>query len=125
MPATRRTTHFCLYVFVLALEARAQDPVAKGIDEFHHGQYLAARNTLEQAVNQKPRDPHARTFLALARAATGSCDVALNDLSQSFTSSKDSDLRRLAGLALAQCHLARNRFDLALPVVLELEKQFP
>lgn len=125
MPATRWHRRSCLCIFLLALEARAQDPVAKGIDQFHHGQYLAARSTLEGAVKRKPGDPHARTFLALARAATGGCDVALNDLSESFTSNKNSDLRRLAGLAVAQCHLARNRFDLALPVVLELEKQFP
>src|SRR4029077_1981005 len=32
---------------------------------------------------------------------------------------------RLSGLGLAQCHLARNRYDLALPVVLVLEKRFP
>jgi tetratricopeptide (TPR) repeat protein len=104
---------------------RAQDPVAQGIEQFHQGNYEAAKTTLAQALKRKPSDEHARTFLALARAATGGCNAAANDLYDAFTNSKDADLRRLAGLALVQCHLARNRFDAATPVVLELERQFP
>jgi tetratricopeptide (TPR) repeat protein len=105
--------------------AYAQDRVAEGIEEFRQGKYADAQATLEQALRQKPGDPHARTFLALSRAAVGGCDLAVNDLSAAFTTNQDADLRRLAGLALAQCHLARNRVDAALPVVVELEKQFP
>jgi tetratricopeptide (TPR) repeat protein len=103
----------------------AQDPVARGIGEFHQGKYEAAKATLAQALKQKPGDAHARAFLALARAATRGCDAAAQDLADIFAQSKDADLRRLAGLALAQCHLARNRYDLALPVILDLEKRFP
>ncbi len=120
MPDTKAT---CFLFFATAL--LAQDPVARGIEEFHQGHYESAKTTLEQALKQKPGDAHARTFLALARAATGGCDAATNELSDVFAQSKDTDLRRLAGLALAQCHLARNRCDAALPVVLELQKQFP
>jgi tetratricopeptide (TPR) repeat protein len=114
-----------LAALLLAVTAIAQDRVAKGIEEFRQGKYGDAQATLEQALKQKPGDPHARTFLALSRAATGGCDVAANELSAAFTTSPDADLRRLAGLALAQCHLAHNRLDAALAVVVELEKQFP
>ena len=112
-------------LFILGPAVHAQDMVAKGIEQFHQGKYQAAKTTLVQALKQKPRDEHARTFLALSRAATGDCNTAANDLYDAFTTNKDSDLRRLAGLALVQCHLARNRFDAATPVVMELERQFP
>jgi tetratricopeptide (TPR) repeat protein len=114
-----------LAALLLAVPAFAQDRVAKGIEEFRQGKYADAQVTLEQAFKQKPGDPHARTFLALSQAAIGMCDVAANDLSAAFTTSQDADLRRLAGLALAQCQLAHNRLDAALAVVVELEKQFP
>ena len=102
----------------------AQDPVAKGIEEFHRGNYASAQTILEQAFKQNPGNLHARTFLALSRAATGGCDSAANDLTAVYAS-QNSDLRRLAGLALAQCQMAHNRLDAALPIVLDLQKQFP
>jgi tetratricopeptide (TPR) repeat protein len=114
-----------LAALLLAVTASAQDRVVKGIEEFHQGKFADAQATLEQALKQKPGDPHARTFLALSRAAAGRCDVAANDLSAAFTTSQDADLRRLAGVALAQCHMAHNRLDAALAVVVELERQFP
>ena len=114
-----------LAFLLIAVAAFAQDPIARGIDEFRQGKYEAAKATLEQALAQKPTDAHVRTFLALARAATGGCDTATSDLASTFASGTDADLRRLAGLALAQCHLARGRLDAALPVVTELKKQFP
>ena len=117
--------HFSACVFILCGAASAQGQVARGIEEFHQGKYAASKATLEHALQQNPNDAHARTFLALARAATGGCVAAAADLADIFAQGKDNDLRRLSGLALAQCHLARNRYDLALPVVLELEKQFP
>ncbi len=110
---------------LLFAAAYAQDRVTQGIEQFHQGKYVEAQATLEQALKQKPGDAHARTFLALSRAAAGGCRAAVNDLSAAFATNQDSDLRRLAGLALAQCHLAQNRVDAALPIVAELEKQFP
>ena len=104
--------------------AWAENPVAAGIDEFRQGNYAAAQATLEKALQRDPGNPHARAFLALSRAATGSCDTAINDL-QSAYDGQDPELRRLGGLALAQCHMARNRLDAALPIVMQLEKQFP
>ena len=125
MPAIRWTRCSCLVPFLIAATLPAQDPVARGIDEFHHGKYEAAKATLEGALKQRPGDAHARTFLALSRVATGGCETAANDLSDAFHNNKDAELRRLAGLGLAECHLGHNRFDAAMPVVLELEKQFP
>ena len=122
MPGIRR---YRLAFLVIAGTAFAQDPIARGIDEFRQGKYEAARTTLEQALAQKPGDAHARTFLALARAATGGCDTAGNELANIFAKGTDADLRRLAGLALAQCDLSRGRLDAALPIVTELKKQFP
>jgi tetratricopeptide (TPR) repeat protein len=126
MPAIKGHRHSCLFLIsIWAVAALAQDPIARGIEEFHRGKYGAAKATLENALKQTPGDMHARTFLALSRAATGGCDAATNDLADVFTQGKDSDLRRLSGLALAQCHLARNRYDAALTVVMQLQSQFP
>jgi len=119
-----RATKCACITALLVTSVFAQDPVAKGIEEFRQGNYAAAKTTLEQAFKLNPGDLHARTFLALSRAATGGCDVAANDLAAVYAG-KDSDLRRFAGLALAQCHMARNRLDAALPIVMDLEKQFP
>jgi tetratricopeptide (TPR) repeat protein len=106
-----------------ALSARAQDTAA-GIEQFHKGQYVEARKTLERALKQSPGDAHAATFLALARAATGGCAEALPELAAQFRTSA-SELRRLAGVGLAQCHLAESRFDEAYPVIRSLEERDP
>jgi len=95
------------FLFTAAL--LEQDPIATGLAQFHQGKYEAAKTTLEQALKQKPGDEYARTFLALARAATGGCDAVSDDLANLFKSNKGADLRRMAGLALAQCHVARSR----------------
>jgi len=92
--------------------------VADGIAAFQRGDYRAARVQLEKAGN----DPRARLFLAFVRAATGECDAAIPELTKGFASGQD---RRLAGLALAQCHIAGKRFAEAGPVVAQLEKDFP
>src|SRR5580704_12507785 len=103
MRATRVELLQAACVFLFAGLLWAQDPVAKGVQEFREGNYEAAKTTLQQALEQKPGDAHARTFLALARAATGGCDAAASDLSATFAGTPIPDLRRLAGLALAQC----------------------
>ena len=100
------------------LLAAQSNPVTDGIAAFNHGDYKAARASLERA----PSDPRARLFLALTRAATGGCDAALPELAKGFAA---GDNRRLAGLALAQCHIAAKRFAEAGPIVAQLEKQFP
>ncbi|HEY2012461.1 MAG TPA: tetratricopeptide repeat protein [Bryobacteraceae bacterium] len=97
----------------------------EAIEAFHHGQYGQARQMLEKIVAGNPGDVTARTFLALSRAATGSCESTRDDLKQQFAVNSDAALRRLAGIALVQCDLARNRFDDAWPVLDQLQKSFP
>jgi tetratricopeptide (TPR) repeat protein len=93
-------------------------PVADGIAAFHHGDYKSARTVLERS----PNDPQASLFLALTRAATGECDAAIGGLAKAFSSGTE---RRLAGIALAQCHIAAKRFIEAAPILAQLEKDFP
>lgn len=92
-------------ILVAALFAlSAAEPAAtRGIAAFHEGRYADAERLLHQALAQDANDDHARTFLALTRAATGHCREALPDLNERFQSSSDAELRRLAGLALVDC----------------------
>src|ERR1700680_2429641 len=98
---------------------------ADGIELFHRGQYAKARDMLEKIVAASPDNSVAKTFVALSRAATGSCEAAVGDLGQQFLSNADAALRRLAGIALLQCQLARNRMEDAWPVLAQLQKHFP
>ena len=120
MPATREVCFRLLAVAFLAgaLLFAQSNPVADGIAAFQRGDYQAARRNLERA----PTDPRARLFLALTRAATGECDGALPELAKGFSGGEN---RRLAGLALAQCHIAAKRFAEAGVVIAQLEKEFP
>jgi tetratricopeptide (TPR) repeat protein len=105
-------------VFAAGLLCAQTNPVADGIAAFNRGDYKAARQNLEQA----PSDPQARVFLALTRAATGECEGAVPQLAQGFSRGAT---RRLAGLALAQCHINAKRFPEAGAIVAQLEKEFP
>lgn len=97
------------------------DPVSQGIAEFNHGEYAAAKRDLKTVAG----DPRAATFLALSQAATGECDTALPELERRFPTKTDGTLRRLTGLALAQCYMAQKHTDAAEPVVAVLLKEFP
>jgi tetratricopeptide (TPR) repeat protein len=103
---------------LLSLLAAQADPAALGIADFNHGDYASARRHLEKAS----ADARARMFLALTRAAMGECEAVLTDLA---TPNGEPELRRLTGIALAQCHIAAKRFDAAEPVLARLEKEFP
>src|SRR5689334_4111530 len=92
---------------------------ADGVQAFRSGRYADARRILEKTPGADP------TFLALARAATGSCDAARPDLAREFSGNADLKLRRLAGIALVQCDLTQNRVAEALPVVEQLRKAYP
>jgi tetratricopeptide (TPR) repeat protein len=74
------------------------------------------------AQQKAPGDPQAQFLLALTKASTGQCDSALPALTAGFSSGPN---KRLAGLALAQCHIAAKRFAEAGVVVAQLEKDFP
>ncbi len=96
-------------VFLLAacsLQAQ-EDLVGRGIAEFNKGRYTAAVQLLQKA----PDSARQRLFLALARSGIGQCKAAQGELSQQFQEASDGQMRRLAGLALAQCQLAAGRYD--------------
>ena len=106
---------------VLLLFLAQADPVARGIAEFNRGDYAAAQRELQPVAN----DRRAGSYLALTQAATGACDAAVPELERHFTEKGDATLRRLTGLALAQCYIVQKRLDAAEPVMLALEKEFP
>jgi len=109
-------------LLLAALTARAQqDSLEKGIAEFHRGEYAAAQASLEKAADS----PQRRAFLPLARAAGGHCDAARPDLAKEFAETPDAELRRLTGLALAQCDLAQGHYDQAFPVLARLKSLYP
>jgi tetratricopeptide (TPR) repeat protein len=107
-----------LLLFAGALLSGQSNPVAEGIAAFHRGDYQAARDSLERNANE----PQARFFLALIQAATGACGAATPDLEKGFSGGAD---RRLAGLALSQCHITAKRFAEAGVILAQLEKEFP
>jgi tetratricopeptide (TPR) repeat protein len=111
-------------VLVLAPLLAAQT-TTDAIEAFHRGRYLQARQALEKIVVESPGDAVARTFLALSRAATGACEAARGDLQQQFAGNGEASLRRLAGIALVQCDLARNRLENTWPVLVKLQQSFP
>jgi uncharacterized protein HemY len=103
-------------LFLLASYTSAQpDAFVKGLDAFHKGDYPAAEKLLRASS-----DPRAKAFLALTLAATNRCPQAEPDLTAAFAAAK-SDTQRLAGLALAQCHIAASRWDDASAVVLKFK----
>ena len=103
----------------------AESTTEQGLIAFQQGHYLQASRLLADAVRSNPRDEHARTFLALARAATGHCPEAVPDLTDRFQKSENRDLARLAGLALAQCLVAQGDTAKAVPIAGQLEAKYP
>jgi tetratricopeptide (TPR) repeat protein len=110
-----RGINWCGFVFASVLSAQT---VADGVAAFQRGDYKAARSGLERHAD----DPDARLFLALTKAATGECEASIAELAKGFSGGKN---RRLAGLALAQCHIAAKRFAEGGQVVGQLETEFP
>ena len=106
-------------------QAAAEQVIAQGIAAFQQGRYADASRQLQDALKQDPANEHARTFLALTRAATGHCAEAVPYLSDRFGQSSSADLSRLAGLALAQCLVSENEVGKAVPVVTQLEAKYP
>jgi tetratricopeptide (TPR) repeat protein len=101
------------------------DTLHQGIAAFHKGDYKSARELLQKVLDASPGDSRARVFVALSQAAGGSCADAVTELRQQFSNNPDGELRRLAGLALVQCHTAQNRMTELYPVLLELQARFP
>jgi tetratricopeptide (TPR) repeat protein len=61
-----------------------------------------------------------QTTPAVKLAIMGECASVSGELDQEFRKGS-----RLAGIALAQCRIAAKQFDMAGPVVAQLEKQYP
>ena len=59
------------------------------------------------------------------RARTGGCDAARSGLATAFRDTSKSDDKRLVGLALAQCEIARERYSEAWPIVEALRTAHP
>src|ERR1022692_302092 len=100
----RRRLRACPTMMVLVAGALlgADSSTEQGVIAFQQGHYLQATRLLADAVRANPHDEHARTFLALTRAATGHCPEAVTDLTDRFQKSENRDLARAAGLAPAQ-----------------------
>lgn len=110
-----------LVAVLCLLGAGAQAQLAEGVAAFNRGDYKSARQYLAGAG----KDERARVYLALTDAATGQCDAAMPALESGFRAKSDANMRKLAGLALAQCRIAAKQFAEAEPVVRQLEAEFP
>src|SRR5579859_5426616 len=103
-------------VLVLLLQSNL---FLQGLAEFRDGNYQAAESSLAKALKNQD-DPRARVFLALTRAAVGRCEKALPDLKKYLAESENSDIRRLTGLATAQCEMSAHRFGPAMGILDQL-----
>ena len=124
---TPGTNRIAVFVFALGV-LRAQNSeqvLIKGIEEFHKGQYAAALDTLQHAIELSPADARAITFLALTRAATGDCAHSVDELMLQSKRISDPAVRRLASLASVQCLLARNDFKSIFPILTDLLADAP
>jgi tetratricopeptide (TPR) repeat protein len=103
----------------------AADSLKQGIAAFHKGNYSTARQHLQKAVEGSPENARARAFLALAQAAGGSCNDAISELRRQSSANPETELRRLAGLALVQCYAAQNQMANLYAALAELQARFP
>ena len=110
-------------ISVVLLLAQA-GPLIEGLERFHQGDYAAAEADLEKALAQRD-DARGRAFLALTRAATGRCEAAMTELSTQFAQTSDAQLRRLAGLGLVECYVARQRHKEAVDTAARLREMYP
>lgn len=85
-------------VLLAALPAFADDFLTQGLQAFHAGRYVDARQFFEQS-----KDVQAPAFVALTQAATGGCMQAMPQLTAAFAHAADAILRKLAGEALISC----------------------
>jgi tetratricopeptide (TPR) repeat protein len=107
---------------------RAQNAEAlltQGIDQFQKGEYAAAHENLKKAVDLSPADARVITYLAIVQATLGDCAHTVNELAMQSKRNPDPKIRRLAGLASAQCFLARNDFAEIFPILTELLNKDP
>jgi tetratricopeptide (TPR) repeat protein len=111
-----------LLAVTLAVFAQS-DPLIDGLQAYKKGDYAAAETRLRAAL-EKGDDARARAFLDLTLAATSRCDQACPGLAR-HAESKDAEIARLSGIALAQCHLSGGKVDEAAPVLKALRDKYP
>ncbi|MEZ5363887.1 MAG: tetratricopeptide repeat protein [Bryobacterales bacterium] len=99
----------------------AQNTVERGVDLFARGEYAQAEKAFADLSS-----PRAKAFLAMTRAALGRCADVEQHLSVAYRSAalQPAD-RRLAGLALARCSTAAQRFADSARTLYALQEQFP
>ena len=107
-------------LFVVTLIC-ARGDVAEGIQAFHQGRYADAQKILSAF----PNDADARAFEAMALAATGGCGKAEPELSRQVASTTASAVRRLAGIALTECLIARKDYTAAMETLSRLQRDYP
>ncbi len=108
-----------IFAMAAACSYSQSDSLTAGIAAYSRGEYPLAEIELRKATGNQ-----AQAFLALTLAATSRCDEAVPELKQAFKALPDVT-QRLAGLALAQCHLTASRFDDASPVLAQLKAKWP
>ncbi|MBV8819322.1 MAG: tetratricopeptide repeat protein [Acidobacteriaceae bacterium] len=119
-----RTLIVPLAGFVLLAQS-AENLLDQGIEQFHKGEYVDARNSFTRAVSLSPADARAITFLAITKAALGDCSHSIDELRLQAGRNSDLEIRRLAGLAYIQCLIPQNRFNDIMPVLQQLQRTFP
>lgn len=92
--------------------------LSDGIFQFRQGDYRGAAQRLSATEASPGRD----VFLGLSYVALGNCDHAAPLLSKRF---EFPDLRRMAGLGLAQCAMTENRVGDANEALERLRREFP
>jgi tetratricopeptide (TPR) repeat protein len=112
-------------LLILPLAQAQTDPLAEALDLYNRSEYIAAEARLQTLVQTDPGNQTAGTFLALTRAATGRCGEAIHDLETTEGKTESPALERLAGLALARCHVAARQFDKAFAVLYRLKQRHP
>ena len=116
MPATRgqllvASGLTCL--LSVGLPARADELFEDGLRLFDSGEYAAAKQRFAESS-----DPRASTLEAIVDASLGQCPQAIARLEEADT--QDLTVAKLAGLALARCAIAEERFDAALDALVSL-----
>lgn len=109
MPATRGQLTVAAGLACLlsaGLPATADQPFEDGLRHFGSGEYTAAKQRFAASS-----DPRAPTLEAVVDASLGQCAQALKRLES--TDRTDLTVAKLAGLAMARCAIAEQRFDTA------------
>lgn len=95
-----------------------------GVIWFQAREYEKAIPELRRALKLKPALPNAALLLAMSLSELGQYKEALPALQSGFQSSRDSALKRLAGLHLQRSYTALGRHGKAVEVALELSQLY-